>query len=49
MMSKLDLPIPIFINLPRLGNPLLQAIEETLMSQLYNFDKLQINDLLEKS
>ena len=40
LMKKLDLPIPILIELPRLGDPRSQAVEETLMSDLYNFDKI---------
>lgn len=39
--------IPIFVQLPTLKDPLHFAVDETLYSACYNFDKLQFNEFLE--
>lgn len=36
--------IPLLISLPSLSDPLYHAIEETLASDAYRFDKLQLNE-----
>lgn len=36
--------IPIFVKLPSLKDPIYHAIEETLLSDDYKFDKLQLNE-----
>ena len=41
--------IPIFVSLPALKDPVFNAIEETLQSEFYYFDKLLINEFRELS